>query len=62
MENYNTFHHVYKICIENTSFSENFNNIAVGSAPGVKTKTNGVKQLESLKIVDKSNGRGTVNL
>lgn len=46
---------------ENTIFSENFNNIAVGSAPGVKTNTNGDKQFESSKVVAKSNGGGSVN-
>lgn len=44
-----------------TSFSENFSNISVGSAPGVKTKTNGVDELESSKVVAISNGGGIVN-
>lgn len=46
---------------KNTILSENFNNIAVGSAPGVKTNTKGVEQFELSKIVVKSNGGGIVN-
>lgn len=49
------------LVLQITIFSENLIIIAVGSAPGVKTKTNGDKQFESSKAVAKSNGGGTVN-
>lgn len=56
----------YYVCnvsinLQVTIFSENLIIIAVGSAPGVKTKTNGDKQFESSNAVAKSNGGGIVN-